>query len=199
MRTPHPHPLLCCTGVASAPGIEHAVSGLLLDKELRFLSGAVLDSPKRPLVSIVGGSKVCVLTLTLTLAPTKCGSCPLLACQTWQVSTKMPVLHSLSSTCQRWQPPVPSTCLIWQVSTKMPVLHSLLESSDALMIGGAMAFTFVKASLSLYIYIRVHMHAYMPTCMPPYVPPACMHRRRAAAPSASLSSRTSRWSLQQVW
>lgn len=76
-------------GVASAPGIEHAVSGLLLEKELRFLERAVLgDSPSRPLVAIVGGAKV---------------------------------------------------------STKMPVLRSLLNKADSLLVGGAMAFTFVKA------------------------------------------------------
>jgi len=75
-------------GVASVPGIEHSVSGLLLEKELQFLSGAVLDSPKRPLVAIVGGSKV---------------------------------------------------------STKLPVLNSLLGAADSILIGGAMAFTFVKA------------------------------------------------------
>ena len=45
-------------GVAKAPGIEHAVAGLLMEKELKFLSGAVLDSPKRPLVAIVGGASV---------------------------------------------------------------------------------------------------------------------------------------------
>ena len=75
-------------GVASAPGVEHAVCGLLLEKELTFLSGAVLDAPKRPLVAIVGGSKV---------------------------------------------------------STKLPVLKSLLGAADSLLVGGAMAFTFVKA------------------------------------------------------
>ena len=75
-------------GVAKAPGIEHAVAGLLMEKELKFLSGAVLDSPKRPLVAIVGGAKV---------------------------------------------------------STKLPVLESLLGTADAILIGGAMAFTFVKA------------------------------------------------------
>ena len=75
-------------GVASAPGIEHSVAGLLMEKELKFLSGAVLDSPKRPLVAIVGGAKV---------------------------------------------------------STKLPVLESLLGAADAILIGGAMAFTFVKA------------------------------------------------------
>jgi len=61
---------------------------LLLEKELTFLSGAVLDAPKRPLVAIVGGSKV---------------------------------------------------------STKLPVLKSLLGAADSLLVGGAMAFTFVKA------------------------------------------------------
>ena len=71
-----------------AAHVEHAVSGLLLEKELTFLQGAVLDAPQRPLVAIVGGSKV---------------------------------------------------------SSKLPVLESLLGTADALLIGGAMAFTFVKA------------------------------------------------------
>ena len=75
-------------GVASAPGIEASVAGMLLEKELTFLQGAVLDAPKRPLVAIVGGAKV---------------------------------------------------------STKLPVLESLLGTADSILIGGAMAFTFVKA------------------------------------------------------
>ena len=78
---------------ASTAGVaahtEHAVAGLLLNKELQFLNNAVLGTNKqRPLVSIVGGSKV---------------------------------------------------------STKLPVLKSLLENSDTVIVGGAMAFTFVKA------------------------------------------------------
>jgi len=77
---------------ASTSGVaahtEHAVAGLLLEKELKFLSNAVLGSPQRPLVAIVGGSKV---------------------------------------------------------STKLPVLESLLKASDTVVVGGAMAFTFVKA------------------------------------------------------
>ncbi len=44
-------------GVASAPGIEHSVCGLLLQKELDYLEGAVA-SPKRPFAAIVGGAKV---------------------------------------------------------------------------------------------------------------------------------------------
>ena len=71
-----------------AAHVEHKVAGLLLTKELEFLEKAVLESPKRPLVSIVGGSKV---------------------------------------------------------STKLPVLESLLAASDAVLVGGAMAFTFIKA------------------------------------------------------
>ncbi len=46
---------------ASTEGVAEflspAVSGFLLDKELQYLSGAI-DAPKRPLVAIVGGSKV---------------------------------------------------------------------------------------------------------------------------------------------
>ncbi len=37
--------------------ISTSVAGLLLDKELQYLSGAI-DNPKRPLAAIVGGSKV---------------------------------------------------------------------------------------------------------------------------------------------
>jgi phosphoglycerate kinase len=37
--------------------LKPAVAGLLLDKELQYLNGAI-DSPQRPLVAIVGGSKV---------------------------------------------------------------------------------------------------------------------------------------------
>jgi len=71
-----------------AAHVEHKVAGLLLEKELAFLEKAVLEAPKRPLVSIVGGSKV---------------------------------------------------------STKLPVLESLMAASDAVLVGGAMAFTFIKA------------------------------------------------------
>jgi phosphoglycerate kinase len=46
---------------ASTEGVAEflspAVAGFLLDKELQYLSGAI-DAPKRPLVAIVGGSKV---------------------------------------------------------------------------------------------------------------------------------------------
>lgn len=46
---------------ASTEGVAEflspAVAGFLLDKELQYLSGAI-DNPKRPLVAIVGGSKV---------------------------------------------------------------------------------------------------------------------------------------------
>ena len=38
--------------------VEHSVAGLLLQKELKYMNEAVLASPKRPLIAIVGGSKV---------------------------------------------------------------------------------------------------------------------------------------------
>lgn len=44
-------------GVAKCAGISHAVAGLLMRKELEFLSAAV-DVPTRPLVAITGGAKV---------------------------------------------------------------------------------------------------------------------------------------------
>ncbi|MGI6029544.1 MAG: phosphoglycerate kinase [Candidatus Heteroscillospira sp.] len=64
-----------------------AVSGFLVEKELRELGGA-LENPKRPLVAILGGSKV---------------------------------------------------------GDKLGVINSLLDKADTLIIGGGMAYTFVKA------------------------------------------------------
>ena len=45
---------------ASTEGISHyipAVSGLLIDKEITFMGGA-LEAPARPFVAILGGAKV---------------------------------------------------------------------------------------------------------------------------------------------
>ncbi len=64
-----------------------AVAGLLLEKEIRVM-GEALAAPERPLVAIIGGSKV---------------------------------------------------------STKIGVIENLLDRVDALIVGGAMAFTFLKA------------------------------------------------------
>ncbi|MDO4552240.1 MAG: phosphoglycerate kinase [Bacillota bacterium] len=64
-----------------------AVSGFLIEKELRFLGDAV-DAPERPLLAILGGAKV---------------------------------------------------------SDKIPVIKRLLEKVDEILIGGGMAFTFLKA------------------------------------------------------
>lgn len=75
---------------ASTEGVAHflpAVSGILLAKELDIL-GKALNEPKRPLIAILGGSKV---------------------------------------------------------SDKLGVINHLLEKTDALLIGGGMAYTFVKA------------------------------------------------------
>lgn len=75
---------------ASTEGVSHylpAVSGFLIDAELRQIGGA-LNAPKRPFVSILGGSKV---------------------------------------------------------SDKLAVIENLLGKVDALLIGGGMAFTFIKA------------------------------------------------------
>jgi phosphoglycerate kinase len=52
--------------------MEYSAAGYLLDKELKFLKGAVVDEPNRPLCAIVGGAKV---------------------------STKIPVLEKLMETC----------------------------------------------------------------------------------------------------
>lgn len=75
---------------ASTEGVAHflpAVSGFLIEKELKFL-GKALESPDRPFVAILGGAKV---------------------------------------------------------SDKIGVINSLLEKVDVLIVGGGMAFTFVKA------------------------------------------------------
>jgi len=69
------------------PHVNHAVAGLLLEKELDYLYGAVAE-PKRPFAAVVGGAKV---------------------------------------------------------SSKISVLESLMEKVDTLVIGGGMAFTFLKA------------------------------------------------------
>ena len=65
-----------------------AVSGLLMERELKYL-GEVLDDPKRPFVAILGGSKV---------------------------------------------------------SDKITVINNLMKKADVLLIGGGMAFTFIKAN-----------------------------------------------------
>ena len=76
---------------ASTEGITHyltkCASGYLMKKELDFLGGA-LDEPKRPFVSIIGGSKI---------------------------------------------------------SGKIDVIEALLPKVDKLLIGGGMAYTFLKA------------------------------------------------------
>lgn len=72
-------------GVARA--MPQAAAGLLLQKEIDFLGGALLD-PKRPFIAIVGGAKV---------------------------------------------------------SSKLGVLKALAQKVDTLLIGGGMAYTFLKA------------------------------------------------------
>ncbi len=73
------------TGIA---GYLPAVSGFLIEKELKFL-GDALENPKRPLVAILGGSKV---------------------------------------------------------SDKIGVIENLIEKADTIIIGGGMAYTFLKAN-----------------------------------------------------
>ena len=76
---------------ASTEGVAHfmpvAVSGFLIEKELKFLGDAV-NNPERPFVAILGGAKV---------------------------------------------------------SDKINVINNLLEKVDVLIIGGGMAYTFIKA------------------------------------------------------
>ena len=76
---------------ASTEGITHyvaqAAAGLLLEKEMKFLS-KVLTQPDRPFVAIIGGSKV---------------------------------------------------------SDKIEIVNSLLDKADTILIGGAMAYTFLNA------------------------------------------------------
>jgi phosphoglycerate kinase len=67
--------------------VEQAAAGFLMEKELRYLIGALRD-PRRPFVVILGGAKV---------------------------------------------------------SDKIQVIENLLKSADAVLIGGAMAYTFLKA------------------------------------------------------
>ncbi len=67
--------------------VKPAVSGLLMEAELKYLGGAV-TKPKRPFVAVLGGAKV---------------------------------------------------------SDKIPVITNLIEKCDAIIIGGGMAFTFLKA------------------------------------------------------
>jgi len=67
--------------------VKQAAAGFLMEKELRYLIGA-LSSPRRPFVVILGGAKV---------------------------------------------------------SDKIQVVENLLKSADAVLIGGAMAYTFLKA------------------------------------------------------
>ena len=74
--------------------LKPAVSGLLMEKELRCL-GSALDNPQHPFTAIVGGAKV---------------------------------------------------------STKIGVLENLIEKVDNLIIGGGMAYTFVKANGGKIVY-----------------------------------------------
>ena len=74
-------------GIASNIGEGNSASGFLVDKEIKFIGGAV-DNPERPLVAILGGAKV---------------------------------------------------------SDKIAVIENLLEKADKVIIGGGMAYTFLKA------------------------------------------------------
>jgi phosphoglycerate kinase len=75
------------SNVGISSNIKEAVAGLLLEKEINFIGGA-LENPKRPFVAILGGAKV---------------------------------------------------------SDKIEVITNLLKVADKVLIGGGMAFTFLKA------------------------------------------------------
>ncbi|QWQ38533.1 phosphoglycerate kinase [Gemella sp. zg-570] len=75
-------------GIASNIGAGNSAFGFLIEKELKFIGGAV-DNPVRPLVAIIGGAKV---------------------------------------------------------SDKIGVIENLLEKADKVIIGGGMAYTFLKAT-----------------------------------------------------
>ena len=74
-------------GIASNIGEGNSASGFLVDREIKFIGGAV-DNPERPLVAILGGAKV---------------------------------------------------------SDKIAVIENLLDKADKVIIGGGMAYTFMKA------------------------------------------------------
>ena len=76
-----------CSTVGVTEYVSESAAGYLMGKELKFL-GEAIDSPKRPLVAILGGAKV---------------------------------------------------------SDKINVINNLLEKVDTLIIGGGMAYTFMKA------------------------------------------------------
>ncbi|MDO5448165.1 MAG: phosphoglycerate kinase [Clostridia bacterium] len=76
-----------CSTVGVVDYVDEAVSGYLIEKELRYLGNAV-NEPERPFVCILGGAKV---------------------------------------------------------ADKLNVIENLLNKADALIIGGGMAFTFLKA------------------------------------------------------
>ncbi|MBE7031800.1 MAG: phosphoglycerate kinase [Ruminococcaceae bacterium] len=76
-----------CSNVGVTKYVDEAVGGYLINKEIEYLGNAV-NSPVRPLVAVLGGSKV---------------------------------------------------------SSKISVINNLLEKVDTLIIGGGMAYTFMKA------------------------------------------------------
>ena len=76
-----------CSNVGVSELLKPAVAGYLIEKEIKFL-GAAVNEPVRPLVAVLGGSKV---------------------------------------------------------SSKISVINNLLEKVDTLIIGGGMAYTFMKA------------------------------------------------------
>ncbi|MCM1990421.1 phosphoglycerate kinase [Oceanirhabdus seepicola] len=76
-----------CSTVGAGEFLEERVCGYLIQKEIKFLSGAI-ESPKKPFAAILGGAKV---------------------------------------------------------SDKISVINNLLDKVDTLIIGGGMAYTFLKA------------------------------------------------------
>ncbi len=76
-----------CSTVGAGEFLEERVCGYLIQKEIKFLSGAI-EAPKKPFVAILGGAKV---------------------------------------------------------SDKISVINNLLDKVDTLIVGGGMAYTFLKA------------------------------------------------------